>query len=63
MLDNINPTSEWIEKSHPTKFDVDYDIDAMELKGVGPNIDPIVRLRDEVSKAPSMAHASTNRAT
>jgi len=32
VLDDIDPTSEWVEETEDPKFDVDFDID-MELGG------------------------------
>jgi hypothetical protein len=34
VLDDIDPTSEWVEESHPTEFDPDYDIDDLGWIGL-----------------------------
>jgi hypothetical protein len=55
VLDDIDPTSEWVEESHPTEFDANFDIDDL---GLGLDSDPIGVAR--ISKAPSMANTSTS---
>jgi hypothetical protein len=42
VLDDIDPTSEWVEESHPTEFDPDFDIDDLELGGIGLDSNPLV---------------------
>jgi hypothetical protein len=58
VLDDIDPTSEWVEESHPTEFDPDRDMDDLGL-----GLDSVPLGGAGVSEAPSMAHASTSRAT
>jgi hypothetical protein len=58
VLDDIDPTSEWVEESHPTEFDPDRDMDDL---GLGLDSVPLGEAGE--SEAPSMAHASTSRAT
>jgi hypothetical protein len=53
VLDDIYPTSEWVEESHPTEFDPDRDMDDLGLDSV-----PLGEAGQ--SEAPSMAHASTS---
>jgi hypothetical protein len=35
VLEDIDPTSEWVEESHPPEFDPDFDIDDLESEGIG----------------------------
>jgi hypothetical protein len=42
VLDDIDPTLEWVEESHPTEFDPNYDID--DLGWIGLDLDPVQRL-------------------
>jgi hypothetical protein len=46
--------------SHPAKFETDFDINDLELRGIGFDSDPLGGAR--VSEAPSMTHASTSHA-
>jgi hypothetical protein len=57
VLDDIDPTSSWVEESHPTKFDPDRDMDDLGL-----GLDSVPLGEVEESEAPSMAHAKTSRA-
>jgi hypothetical protein len=57
VLNDIDPTSKWVEESHPAEFDPDRDMDDL---GLGLDSVPIGEVGQ--SEAPSMAHASTSRA-
>jgi len=57
VLDDIGPTSEWVEEYHPAKFEADFDIDGLELGGIGLGSNLLGGA--VVNKAPSMAHVST----
>jgi hypothetical protein len=59
VLDDIDPTLEWVEESHPPEFDPDFDIDDLEFEEIGLDPDPLVG----VGVAPGMAHASTSCTT
>jgi hypothetical protein len=54
VLDDIDSILEWVEESHPTKFDPDYDIG-----WIGFDSDPLVG----VDIPPGMAHASASPVT
>jgi hypothetical protein len=58
-LEDIDPTSEWVEESHPPEFDLDFDINDLESEGIG--LDPNPLVGDGVERG--MAHASSSRAT
>jgi hypothetical protein len=55
VLDDIDPTSKWVEESHPSEFDPDRDMDDL---GLGLDSVPLGEARE--SEAPSMAHTSTS---
>jgi hypothetical protein len=55
VLDDIDPTLEWVEESHPIEFDPDRDMDVLGL-----GLDSIPLGEAEESEAPSMAHANTS---
>jgi hypothetical protein len=53
VLDDNNPTSEWVEESHPAEFDPDRDMDDLGL-----GLDSVPLGEAGKSEAPSMAHAT-----
>ena len=76
VLDDIDPSLEWVEESHPNEFEVDFDVNlrlilisSIELGGVDPNADLVVEptARGNEKPGPSMAHGigegSSSRAT
>jgi hypothetical protein len=60
MLDDIDPTSKWVEESHPTEFDPEIEIDDLELGGTSLDPDPLLGVEVNNNVAPNMAHASTS---
>jgi len=62
-MDDIDPSLEWVEESHTTEFDPDFDIDELELVGIGLVPNPLVGARVSDNVAPGMENVSTSRAT
>jgi hypothetical protein len=58
VLDDIDPTSEWVEESHPLEFYLDKDMDDLGL-----GLDSVPLGEAEESKAPSMTHENTSCVT
>lgn len=48
VVDDIDPTSKWVEESHPKEFDVDFDIDAIELRREGRRGDGVIQRRSNI---------------
>ena len=42
MLDDIDPTFEWVDESHPTEYDLDHDFDIEGLGWDDLDVDPVV---------------------
>jgi hypothetical protein len=59
LLDDIDPTSKWVEETHLVEFDHDYDID--DLGWIDLSLDPPVGVGASVK--PCIAQGSTSHAT
>ena len=64
VLDDADPTSDWVVETHPPMFDVDFDMDVDDAGEVDLEANPLVGPYDDASvgSIPNMASPSTSRA-
>ena len=48
MLDDVDPTSDWVAETHPPEFDVDYDweVEFDEAGKIQMDADPLLGVHD-----------------
>ena len=58
VLDDIDPTLEWVEESDPIGFDLDRDFDAEDLGWVNLDVDLVVPVVGDATIDPGMPGTS-----
>ena len=50
MLDDVDPTSDWVAETHPPEFDVDYDweVELDEAGKIQMDADPVLGVHDQI---------------
>ena len=48
MLDDVDPTSDWVAETHPLEFYADYDLEADEAGVIQMDADPLLGAHDQI---------------
>jgi hypothetical protein len=51
VLDDVDPTSDWVVETHPREFDVDYDLEVDEARQVQMDADPLLGPRGPIPES------------
>jgi len=67
VLDDVDPTSDWVAETHPPEFDVDYDweVELDEARKIQMDADPVLGVHDQIPMSymasPSGTASRSNR--